>query len=78
MKVIAAEFQVSHTIPKPTGEYNKKGKPKIKGVKALGFSSGSVEPGRPVNFYAAEAITKSKAHEYRIQLAYRPEDVPLG
>ena len=67
MKIIAAEFQVSHTIPMPTGEFNKKGKAKVKGVKAKGFSSGSVEPGRSVSFYRTDAIEQCHAHAENIK-----------
>ena len=66
MTIIAAEFQLSHTIPMPTGEFNKKGKPKIKGVKAKGFSSGSVESGRSVSFYKYDAIGQVVVHELQI------------
>ena len=67
MKIIAAEFQLSHTIPMPTGEFNKKGKAKIKGKKAKGFSSGSVEPGRSINFYKNDALYQVVKHDARIR-----------
>ena len=67
MKIIAAEYQLSHTIPKPTGEFNKAGKAKTKGKKARGFSSGSVDEGRAVSFYLHDAIAQVVAHACTIR-----------
>ena len=70
MKIIASEYQLSHTIPIPTGEFNKAGKPKTKGKKARGFSSGSVELDRRQDFYREDAIGQVNKDERRIRDAH--------